>query len=137
MKHTSSVNQLLAYRSLKHACVGDRHRPLFQARPKQQRHGEWMDAPKDMVTLSKRSTVLSMAAPRVESRARPPASPSVAEQSSVSRAAAGPCNARSPFEAVLLIQEAKPVGTAAGKHPESRVAGHCSARKGSDGHRNE
>ena len=47
----------------------------------------------DTVTLSKRSTVLSMAAPSVDSRALPPASPSVAEQSSVSSAAAGPCSA--------------------------------------------
>ena len=56
----------------------------------------------DTVTLSKRSTVLSMAAPSVESRARPPAPPSAAEQSSVSSAAAGPCSAWLPSSTLLL-----------------------------------
>ena len=44
-----------------------------------------------MVTLSKRMSVLSMAAPSVERRAFPACSPSFAGQSSVSSAAAGPC----------------------------------------------
>lgn len=44
-----------------------------------------------ILTLSKRMSVLSMAAPRVERRAFPACSPSFAGQSSVSSAAAGPC----------------------------------------------
>ena len=44
-----------------------------------------------MATLSKRMSVLSMAAPNVERRAFPACSSSFAGQSSVSSAAAGPC----------------------------------------------
>ena len=42
-------------------------------------------------TLSQRMSVLSMAAPRVDRRAFPACSPSLATQSSVSSTAAGPC----------------------------------------------
>ena len=48
-------------------------------------------------TLSKRMTVLSMAAPSVDRRALPEGSPSLAVQSNISSAAAGPCSSRSDF----------------------------------------
>ena len=71
----------------------------------------------DTVTLSKRSTVLSMAAPSVESRARPPAPPERGRAVQRQQRSCRPLQCMAPLK--HLAARAQPVGVAATLHPGS------------------